>query len=264
MDHSRSSPRHPRGDALQSDGSKRLTEERRALIARYLLDAPGTPAAAGPEAPMRREALEEVARQAAVADERTRREAEQRVAERVALAVVAEKARRKADDQRIRREALEQAAWRAAEAEAYAKRKVEDKRAKYEALDSAARRAAAAVEEQAWLEAEQARELREAAEKAAQRALAAEEEARRRAAEERARRQAAEQAAAQRRDVEAEGAWSSTHRGDHELTTRLLQALTRLQTESDADATRLQRLTWAVVCLGFVVALLTIVVFLQS
>jgi colicin import membrane protein len=233
---------------VQSDGSKRLTEERRALIARYLIDAPEPPAGAEREEPMRREALEEAARQAAVAHDRSRRDAEDRVAQRVALASVAEKARRKAADERMRREALEEVARRVAQAE---------ERVQYELLNDAARRAAAAVEEQAWLEAEEARELREAAEKAARLALAAEEEARRQAAEERVRRQAAEQAAPR-------AAASLTYRIDHELTTRLIQALTRLQTSSDAAATRLERLTRAVVAFCLVIAALTVAVFLKS
>ena len=111
---------------MQSDGGNRLTEGRRALIARYMVDAPEQPAGAEREEPMRREALEAVARRAAFAHERTRREAEERVAQRVALASVTEEARRKAADERMRREALEEVARRAADAEAYANREADE------------------------------------------------------------------------------------------------------------------------------------------
>lgn len=127
---------------MQTDASTRLSEERRALIARYLLAAP-QPAGPEREEPMRREALAEAARRAAVADERSRREAAEGVARRTALASIAEEARRKAADERARREALEEIARRAAAAEAHHRREAAAERAEYEALS-----VAAAVEEQ--------------------------------------------------------------------------------------------------------------------
>jgi Flp pilus assembly protein TadB len=108
-------------------------------------------------------------------------------------------------------------------------------------------------------EAEEARERRAAADRAARLALAAEEEARRQAAAERTRRLAAEDAAR----AAAEGA-QPPQRIDHDPTTRLTAAVIRLQTSADATATRVERLTWALVGLGLVVAVLAVVLALKS
>jgi len=108
---------------VRSDVATGLTEERRALIGRYMLDSHAPPAGAEREEPMRREALE-VTRQAAVAS-------------------VATDVRRKAAEERARREALEAVVRRAAAAEAQARRQAEEERARYEGLQEAAARRAA-------------------------------------------------------------------------------------------------------------------------
>jgi dTMP kinase len=114
---------------VRSEVVSGLTEERRALIGRYMLDAHAPPAGAEREEPMRREALE-VTRQAPVEHER-------------AVAVIATEVRRKTAEDRARREALEEVVRRAAVAEAQARRQADEERARYEALEAAARRAAA-------------------------------------------------------------------------------------------------------------------------
>jgi hypothetical protein len=164
---------------VRSDVVTGLTEERRALIGRYMIDSHAPPAGAGREEPMRREALE-VTRQAAVASFTT-------------------EVRRKAAEERARREALEAVVRRAAAAEAQARRRAEEERARYEALQEAAAR-------------------RAAAERAAPRPMGS------------------------------------------DLTTRLVDAVIRLQESSDTTATRLERLTWALVLLSISVAALTITV----
>jgi hypothetical protein len=172
---------------VHSDVGNGLTEERRALIGRYMIDAHAPPAGAEREEPMRREALEVRAR-APVEHER-------------AVAVVATEVRRKAAEERARREALEEIVRRAAAAKAQARRQAEEERARYEALQAAARRAA----------------------------------------EERTLRQARA-----------------------EPTTRLVDALTRLQESSDATAARLERLTWGLVLLSVSIAALAIAVLAQG
>jgi hypothetical protein len=168
---------------VRSDVATGLTEERRALIGRYMLDSHAPPAGAEREEPMRREALE-VTRQAAVAS-------------------VATDVRRKAAEERARREALEAVVRRAAAAEAQARRQAEEERARYEALQEAA-----------------------------------------------ARRAAAER--------------TSPGQAGTELTTRLVDALTRLEESSDATAARLERLTWALVLLSISIAAFTIAVLLKG
>ena len=193
---------------MHSDVGNGLTEERRALIGRYMIDAHATPAGVEREEPMRREALE-VPRQDPVEHAR-------------AVAAIATEVRRKMAEERARREGLEAVVRRATAAEAHARRQAEEERARYEALQDAAKRAAAAVEEQTRLDAEEARELREAA------------------------------AAPGRR------------RAGDELTTRVIQALARLQESSDAAATRLERLTWALVLLSASIAAFAIAVFVKG
>lgn len=114
-----------------------------------------------------------------------------------AVAAVATEVRRKAAEERARREALEAVVRRAAAAEAQARRQAEEERARYEALQNAARRAAAKP---------------------------------------------------------------APGRTQTELTTRLVDTLTRLQESSDANAARLERLTWALVLLSISIAALTITV----
>jgi hypothetical protein len=168
---------------VRSDVATGLTEERRALIGRYMIDSHAPPAGAGREEPMRREALE-VTRQAVVAS-------------------VGAEPRRKAAEERARREALEEIVRRAAAAEAQARRKAEEERARYEALQEAATR----------------------------------------------------RAAAERAGPRPAGS---------ELTTRLVDAVIRLQESSDATATRLEQLTWALVLISIAIAALTITVLVRG
>ena len=172
---------------MRSDVVTGLTEERRALIGRYMLDAHASPARAEREEPMRREALE-VTRRPPVEHER-------------AVAAIATEVRRKAAEDRARREALEEVVRRAAAAEAEARRQAEEERARYEALQAAARRAT----------------------------------------EKRVPRQA-----------------------EAELTTRLIEALARLQASSDATATRLEQVTRALVLLSVTNAAFTIAVLVKG
>lgn len=67
-----------------------------------------------------------------------------------------------------------------------------------------------------------------------------------------------------RRKIERDNLWNYATRLENELTTRLIQALSRLHSSSEAAAIRLERLTRALLLLTVVIAIFTIAVFVKA
>lgn len=67
-----------------------------------------------------------------------------------------------------------------------------------------------------------------------------------------------------RRKIERDNRWPYSAQLENEMTTRLIQAMGRLQRSSDVAASRLYLLTWALVVLTVVIAAFTVALFFRG